>query len=120
MTDEAKLYRLTGDDVSDIISVSKEFASLSEHIEDPDLDRAMMYMAKFIEDPTMTSASAQWAIVHLEALASSFGMKSVNYKTYGKGGVDERYRKDVYYTARDAIRHLVDALKYVIRAREAG
>lgn len=113
-----ELYRLTNDDVSDIISISEEFVALSKELEDPDLDKAMMYIAKLIEDPVMTSNSARWAIVQLESVAASFGLKSVQYKTYGKKGVDERYRKDVYYTARDAVRHLVDALKYIVKAGE--
>jgi len=114
------VHLLTKDEIADIISVSEEFVKLSENIEDENLDKAMMYIAKLIEDPTLDPLSAQWAIVHLESLAASFGLKSVHYKTYGKKGQEERYRKDVYYTARDAVRHLVDALKYVIRTREAN
>lgn len=115
-----RLYQLTKDDISDILSSSAELLTLSEHVQDADLDRAMMYIAKLIEDPTLDPTSAQWAIVQLEAIAAKFGLSSVLYKTYEKRGTTERYKKDVYYTARDALRHLVDALKYIIRTREAN
>lgn len=115
-----KLYQLTKDDISDILSSSEELLKLSQHVQDDDLDRAMMYIAKLIEDPTLDPTSAQWAIVQLEAIAARFGLSSVLYKTYEKKGIKERYKKDVYYTARDALRHLVDALKYIIRTREAS
>lgn len=114
-----KIDELTRDDINDIIKTIPTFAALAKEIDDEYLERALMYIVKLKERPDIDPASAAYAIVQLEAIAAEFGMQQVYYKTYGKAGVDERYTKDVYYTARDAIRHLVDSLKYIIRTQES-
>jgi hypothetical protein len=102
----------------DIISSVSEFVKLSEAIGDPDLDEALSYVVKLIQKPDVPAAAAVRTIVKLEALSAKFAFAQTFYKTFGKSGTDERYKKDVYYTARDAIERLVDALKYIVRANE--
>jgi hypothetical protein len=115
-----RLEDLTTEDIGDIISNVEIFQTLSDAMQDEHLDRALMYVVKLIERPDIDPKSAAYAIVQLEALAAKFGYASVVYKTIGKAGTDERYKKDIYYTARDAVRHLVDSLKYIIRTQEAS
>lgn len=115
-----KLGELTREDIGAIIENVEVFKRLSEQLDDPDLDRAMMYVVKLIEKPDIPVASAAYAIVQLEAVAAKFGFAQSYYKTFGKAGTDERYKKDIYYTARDSVRHLVDSLKYIVRTIEAS
>lgn len=113
-----KLNELTREDIGAIIENIDVFKKLSDELEDDDLDRALMFVVKLIEKPDINPSAAAYAIVQLEAIAAKFGFAQVWYKTFGKAGTDERYKKDVYYTGRDAIRHLVDSLKYIIRTQE--
>lgn len=103
----------------DIISSVTEFVKLSEVVNDPDLDEALAYVVKLIEKPDVPPVAAVRTIVKLEALSAKFAFAQTYYKTFGKSGTEERYKKDIYYTARDAIERLVDALKYIVRANEA-
>lgn len=103
---------------SDIIAQVSELSKLSEEMQDPELDEAMALVVKCIRKPDVPPAAAVDAIVKLQALSAKFAFGSVLYKTFGKSGTEERYRKDVYYTAREAVNLLVDSLKYIIRAHE--
>lgn len=113
-----KVNELTRAEVRDILEQVPTLVKLADELDDENFERAMVYVVKLLQKPDIDIASAQFAIVHLEALATEFSMEAVYYKTFGKGGPDERNTKDVYYSARDAIRHLVDSLKYIIRAAE--
>jgi hypothetical protein len=103
----------------DIISSVQEFVKLSDAINDPELDEAMSFVVKLIEKPDIPVGIAVKSIVKLEAIAAKFAFAQAYYKTFGKAGTDERYKKDVYYTAREAVIRLVDALKYIARSQEA-
>jgi hypothetical protein len=97
----------------------KEFVKISQTMNDPDLDEALRYIIKLIEKPDIPPKTAVTVIVRLEALSAKFAFAQSYYKTFGKAGTDERYKKDVYYTAREATVRLVDSLKYIVRASES-
>jgi hypothetical protein len=115
---------LTDTQNNDILAGVVALKRLSEEMNDPDLDEAIRLIGHAISKPDVPSNKATEAIVKLSALAAKFGMMSVYYKTFGMGGDNKaeatknRYRKDVYYTARDAINNLVDALKYIPRTEQ--
>ena len=50
----------------------------------------------------------------MQALGAKFAMLSRFYTTFEKGGENAK-KKNVYYTAEEAINRLVDALKYSAR-----
>lgn len=102
----------------DTIQLSGVLLEVAKKLNDPDIDRVMKYATKIIERPDMNPDNARVAIAELEALAFKFGFAATYYKNWGKSGTEERYKKDAYYTARDATRSLVDALKYLVRMRE--
>lgn len=104
---------------TDLLSSVEEFLKLSEVMNDPELDEAMEFVVKLIQKPDIPGPVAIRSIVKLEALAAKFAFAQSFYKTFGKSGTSERYKKDVYYTARDSIERLVDALKYIARANES-
>lgn len=105
---------------TDIIGTVSEIQKLSQVMEDPELDEALAIVIRCIRKPDVPPDAATLAIVKLQAISAKMAAGSVYYKTFGKGGTDERYRKDVYYTMREAINLLVDSLKYIIRAHEKG
>lgn len=111
---------LTKMEDSDIIESVEEIHKLSQVMQDPELDEALAIVIKCIRKPDVPPAAATDAIVKLQAISAKMAVGSVYYKTFGKNGTDERYRKDVYYTMREAINLLVDSLKYIIRAHERG
>lgn len=105
---------------SDIVAQVTVLDKLNQEMQDPELEEAMAIAIKCIRKPDVPPAAAVDAIVKLQAISAKFAFGSVYYKTFGKSGTQERYRKDVYYTAREAINLLVDSLKYIIRAHEKG
>lgn len=111
---------LTNQSDVDIISTVSEIQKLSQVMDDPELDSALAIVVRCIRKPDVPPDAAISAIVKLQAISAKMAVGSVYYITFGKGGVDERYRKDVYYTMREAINLLVDSLKYIIRAHEKG
>ena len=95
----------------DQISTLTEFNDMKEFMNDPDLDYALDLIIKLIAKPDVPSSKAPDLIVKMQALAAKFAMLSRFYTTFEKGGENAK-KKNVYYTAEEAITRLVDALKY--------
>ena len=108
-----------------VIELTKELLWISEELEDPDLEEALRYVVRMIQKPDVPVGAVVPTIVRLSALSAKFSFAAKYYKTYGHTGTGEkgkegRYKKDMYYTAAEAIPRLVDALKYVVRVGEIG
>jgi hypothetical protein len=117
------VIKLTESAHSAILRQVQEFLWIAEALEDPELEEALEYIVKMIKDPNVPTQKVAPTIVHLSALAAKFSFAATYYKTYGNTGTGEkgkegRYKKDMYYTAADAIPKLVDALKYIVRVNE--
>ena len=95
----------------ELISQITEFNDMSEFMQDKDLDKALEFVIKLILKPDVPSAKAPELIVQLQALSVKFAMLARYYTTLEKG-TEAAKRKNIYYTANDAIDKLVDALKY--------
>jgi hypothetical protein len=98
----------------DNISFLTEFNDIKEFMQDKDLDEALDLIIKFITKPDIPSTKAPGLIVKLQALSSKFALLARYYTTFEKG-TESSKKKNVYYTAEDAINRLVDALKYSAR-----
>ena len=98
----------------DIISEITEFNDMKEYMNDPDLDYALDLIIKLIAKPDVPSSKAPDLIIKMQALGAKFAMLSRFYTTFEKGGENAK-KKNVYYTAEEAINRLVDALKYSAR-----
>ena len=98
----------------DLISEVTEFNDMKEYMNDPDLDYALDLIIKLITKPDVPSSKAPDLIVKMQALSAKFAMLSRFYTTFEKGGENAK-KKNVYYTAEEAINRLVDALKYSAR-----
>jgi len=98
----------------DLINDLTEFNDLKEFMNDKDLDFALDLIIKLIAKPDVPSSKAPDLIVKMQALSAKFAVLSRYYTTFEKGG-DNAKKKNVYYTAEEAINRLVDALKYSAR-----
>lgn len=108
----------------DILEQVEEFKAISEFMEDPALDEALAMVLNAISKPDVKFAEAAKIINKIQALATKFAFMATYYKTVGYDGQTEkekrtqRYKKDMYYTARDALDKLADAVKYVVRVQQ--
>jgi hypothetical protein len=98
----------------ELINELTEFNDMKEFMNDKDLDYALDLIIKLIAKPDVPSSKAPDLIIKMQALAAKFAMMSRFYTTFEKGG-DNSKKKNVYYTAEEAINRLVDALKYSAR-----
>jgi hypothetical protein len=98
----------------ELISELTEFNDLKEFMNDKDLDFALDLIIKLIAKPDVPSSKAPDLIVKMQALSAKFAVLSRYYTTFEKGGENAK-KKNVYYTAEEAINRLVDALKYSAR-----
>lgn len=98
----------------DLINEVTEFNDMKEYMKDPDLDYALDLIIKLIAKPDVPSAKAPELIVKIQALSSKFAMLSRFYTTFEKGGENSK-KKNVYYTAEEALNNLAAALKYSMR-----
>lgn len=100
------------------VSTITEFNDLTEFMNDPQLDRALHLAIKCIADPNIAAQKAPKLIVELQAISFKFAVKAVEYATIKKdrAGTDNNHRKNVYYSTKEALDRLVDALKYAARA----
>jgi hypothetical protein len=105
---------LTDKPMIDLISEITEFNDMKEFMGDPDLDYALDLIIKLIAKPDVPSSKAPDLIIKMQALSAKFAMLSRFYTTFEKGGENAK-KKNVYYTAEEAINRLVDALKYSAR-----
>jgi len=105
---------LTEKPIIETISELTEFNDMKEFMNDKDLDYALDLIIKLIAKPDVPSTKAPDLIVKMQALSAKFAMMSRFYTTFEKGGENAK-KKNVYYTAEEAINRLVDALKYSAR-----
>jgi hypothetical protein len=98
----------------ELISEVTEFNDMKEFMNDKDLDFALDLIIKLITKPDVPSQKAPELIIKMQALSAKFAMLSRFYTTFEKGGENAK-KKNVYYTAEEAVNRLVDALKYSAR-----
>ena len=96
------------------ISEVTEFNDMSEFMQDKDLDIALDLIIKLISKPDVPSTAAPGLIVKLQAISAKLAIQARYYTTFEKGGENSK-KKNVYFTAEEAINRLVDALKYSAR-----
>lgn len=97
----------------ELVSQVQQFVDLHEFMGDDDLDTALGYVVKLIARPDVPAAKAPELIVQLQAISAKMGMMASYYTNVGK----DPKKKNVYYSMRDNLDKLVDALKYAARQR---
>lgn len=116
------LLIIQGDIMSDkntleLISDITEFNDLHEFMQDEHLDKALAIVVKLLMNPDVPAAKAPNLIIELQAMSTKFSMLAAVYSTIAKdkAGTVNNNKKNVYYSAKESIDKLVDALKYVVR-----
>lgn len=104
------------DNPLELLSQISEFNTIHEFMEDDEVDRCLHLVVKLLVNKgSVTPQLAPKLIVELQTLATKFAILGTYYQSIGKGGTKETHKKNVYYTLKDAITKLVDALKYTAK-----
>jgi len=87
-------------------------SEISEYMEDDELTTALTTIAKLIIKPDIPIQVATLEIVRLQAIAAKLSLKATWMANVDK---NDRAKKNIYYTAAEAVGDLVSALKYITR-----
>jgi hypothetical protein len=87
-------------------------AEIAEFMEDEELTTALSMIAKLIVKPDIPMPVAAIEIVRLQAIAGKLALKATWMANVDK---NNRAKKNIYYTAAEAVNNLVSALKYIMR-----
>jgi hypothetical protein len=87
-------------------------SEISEYMEDDELTTALTMVAKLIVKPDIPIQVATLEIVRLQAIAAKLSLKATWMANVDK---ENRAKKNIYYTAAEAVNDLVSALKYITR-----
>lgn len=96
----------------DLLNSVSEFTEIADFMQDDELTQALALVAKLIAKPDVPPAAAAQLIVQLQSYSAKFGMLAAYYTNVKK---NERSKKNIYYSAREVLDRLVDALKYTAR-----
>lgn len=101
----------------EVISEITEFNELHNFMNDAQLDKCMELVVRLLMKPDVPAAMAPRLIVELQALSTKFSMLAVYYATIARdrAGSENNNRKNIYYSVKEALDKLVDALKYSAR-----
>jgi hypothetical protein len=87
-------------------------SDIAEYMDDKELTEALTMIAKLIIKPDIPLAVATVEIVRLQAIAAKMAFKATWLTNVDKS---DRAKKNIYYTAAEAVNNLVSALKYITR-----
>ena len=106
---------MTDKPVIELISELTEFNDIKEFMCDEDLDYALDLIIKLISKPDVPSSKAPELIIKIQALSAKFALMARYYTTFEKGGENAK-KKNVYFTAEEALNNLAAALKYSMKS----
>lgn len=101
------------DNTIDLLNKVSNFNEISEYMNDEEITKALTMIAKLIANPDIPPSKAAILIVQLQSYSAKFAMLAAWYANVKK---DDRQKKNIYYSAREAIDKLTDALKYTARS----
>jgi hypothetical protein len=96
----------------ELLNKVTQFNDISEYMNDEELTKALVIVAKLISNPDLPPAKATLLITQLQSYSAKFAMLAAWYSHVKK---DDRAKKNMYYAMREAVDKLVDALKYNVR-----
>lgn len=99
------------------VNTVDEFTELNEFMSDKDLEEALAAVIRLITQPTVPQAKVIPLMLQLQAIAAKLSVQASIYTTIKKGsaGSANAHKKNVYYSAAEAVNRLVDTLKYSAR-----
>lgn len=87
-------------------------SEIAEYMDDAELTMALTTIAKLIIKPDIPMNVATLEIVRLQAIAAKLSLRATWMANVDKSN---RGKKNIYYTAAEAVNNLVSALKYITR-----
>lgn len=101
----------------ELISNITEFNDMHEFMKDEHLDKALAIVVKILMNPDVPSAKSPTLIMELQAMSTKFAVLASYYSTIAKdkAGTINNNKKNIYYSVKESLDKLVDALKYVVR-----
>jgi hypothetical protein len=87
-------------------------SEIADFMQDEELTQALTVVAKLILKPDIPLQVATLEIVRLQAIAAKMAFRATWMVNVDKGN---REKKNIYFTAHEAITDLVSALKYIVR-----
>lgn len=87
-------------------------SEIADYMQDEELTTALTMIAKIIIKPDIPLQVASMEIVRLQAIAAKMSFKATWMANVDKS---DRAKKNIYFTAAQAINDLVSALKYIMR-----
>ena len=87
-------------------------SEIADFMNDEELTEALTFIAKLILKPDIPLQVATIEIVRLQAIAAKMAFKATWMVNVDKGN---REKKNIYFTAHEALTDLVSALKYIVR-----
>jgi len=94
------------------IEMVNGLSEIADYMQDEELTAALTFIAKIIIKPDIPLNVATLEIVRLQAIAAKMAFKATWMTNVDKSDI---CKKNIYYTAAEAINDLVSALKYIIR-----
>lgn len=94
------------------VDMLNDLAEIAEFMEDEDLTTALAMVTKLILKPDIPIHVATIEIVRLQAIATKMSFKATWMANVDK---TNRSKKNLYFTAAEAIGELVSALKYITK-----
>lgn len=94
------------------IDLVNGLAEINEYMGDEELEHALIMISKLITKPDVPINVATVEIVRLQAIAAKMAFRATWMANVDKG---DRPKKNLYYTAAEAINNMVSALKYITR-----
>jgi hypothetical protein len=94
------------------IDMINGLSEIADFMNDEELTTALTFIAKLIIKPDIPLNVATVEIVRLQAIAAKMAFKATWMVNVDKG---DRAKKNIYFTAAEAINELVAALKYIAR-----
>lgn len=101
------------EDLFEGIQLSYELNKINETLEDPEVTRALMLLARLMVKPNVSVGAAIPLIVQLQVYSSEFHLRFKYYMSKGKGEEDAVVKKNYYASLSEAIEKVVSALKYI-------
>lgn len=101
-------YQTTAENLNNV----GEFIELTEYMQDEDFTKSLEMIVKMIASPDVPPAKAASLIIWCESTAAKFAMLASYHAHIDKS---DRAKKNMYFTARDSMQRLADALKYALR-----
>lgn len=94
------------------IEMINSLAEIADFMQDEDLTSALAMISKLIVKPEIPMQVASIEIVRLQAIAAKMAFRATWMVNVEKGN---REKKNIYFTAHEAISDLVSALKYILK-----